>query len=61
MAWKPNRSDLTFCLAVLFAAGFFLATLLGDHPDGSILGFAGTLLVIWATTKEREDDDEDSV
>lgn len=46
---RKDRAALSAWLAVAALIFWVVMSLLGDHPDGAILGFSGTLWMLWAT------------
>lgn len=52
--WRLSRSTLVLVTAVGTSVWWLGGTALGLHPDGAILGFAGTMWMIWATSEQEE-------
>jgi hypothetical protein len=50
---------ILFVIALVTMLIWGIETLLGDHPDGAILGFSGTMWAIWATTQKQLEYEED--
>jgi hypothetical protein len=64
-----ERSDWLFVTAFIVSVTWVLLSVMGAHPDGSILGFAGSMWMVWAASlkesdhrelrRHRYDDDEE--
>jgi purine nucleoside permease len=50
----PRRATLALVAASLMSTFWLGASIAGLHPDGAILGFAGTMYAIWATAEHSE-------
>lgn len=65
MPWRPDRNATLLAVACLTLLIWVALSLLGQHPDGAILGFSGTMWMLWGTTerggkrRDRRDRDRD--
>lgn len=50
---------ILFVIASAAMLVWIVGTIAGDHPDGAILGFSGTMWAVWATTQKQLEYEEE--
>lgn len=53
MHWRLDRELLPLIAAVTSFGFWGIASIVGAHPDGAILGFSGTMFMLWATVESE--------